>query len=209
MATRAWLWLERAQAALPLLAAAGLAGFTWWLVQSAPKEGAARAPHQASSEPDYALFQTRVARVDASGRLEAVLDGKVMRHYPDTDRLRIDELVLSARDPQGKAMHASSAEGWADTAADLVVLEGGAHVTAYPVWPVVPGGDARDAPVVFAGEVLRVNTRLKQVWSDRPVQLIQGTRRIDAQSMHYDDVTGIADLAGRVHGRYSATAGQP
>ena len=200
---RWWLWLERAQATLPLLAVASLAGFTWWLVQSSPKSDDGDRAALVSSAPDYELQQARVARFDAHGRLEAVLDGQVMRHYASTDLLHIDQLVLSARDEKGEGLHAVSREGEADRRAEVVTLRGGARVVATPgVRADEPGNGLRSSPVHFAGEGLRVDTRSRVVSSDEPVLLTQERSQVHAQAMVYDDTTGIADFKGRVKGHY-------
>lgn len=202
MNQRWWLWLERAQATVPLLAVAGLAGFTWWLVQSSPKEGGAQRPAQVSSAPDFELDKARVARFNAQGRIEAVLDGTQMRHYPDTDRLQIDQLVLSARDDKGTGLKASSRLGEADHKAELVTLSGGARVTALPA--ADQGGGLRNRPVHFLGEGLRIDTRTRVVSSSDPVLIQQQGSEVHAQTLRYDDQTGITDLGGRVRGHYDA-----
>jgi len=200
MNQRWWLLLERAQASLPLLAAAGLAGFTWWLVQSSPKEGGAARPALAASVPDFELNKARVARFDAQGRIEAVLDGQTMRHFPDADRLQIDQLTLSARDEKGQGLRAVSQRGDADRKAEVVTLSGGAKVTALPATD--PGTGLRAAPAYFTGEGLRIDTRTRVVTADQPVLLQQQGSQVRAQTMRYDDRTGITDLGGRVHGQY-------
>ncbi len=196
MSPRWWLVLERAQASLPVLAAAGLAGFTWWLVQSSPKdEGPARVA-QVSSAPDYELQSARVARFDASGRLEAVVDGQVMRHYPQPDRLVIDEVLLLGRDEQGQGLRATARQGEADQSAEVVTLRGGAQVVATPA-SGKPGG-----PVRFQGETLSVDTRERIVSSKLPVTLSQDGNVVRGQSLHHDDRSGVTVLGGRVTGQY-------
>ena len=200
---RWWLLLERAQATLPLLAVASLAGFTWWLVQSSPKSDSGGRAALLSSAPDYELKQARVARFDAHGRLEAVLDGQTMRHYASTDLLHIDQLVLSARDEKGEGLHAVSREGEADRRAEVVTLRGDAHVVATPHTDAADAGHGlRSGPVHFAGEGLRVDTRNRVVSSNEPVRLTQQHSQVHAQAMVYDDATGVADLKGRVNGHY-------
>lgn len=196
MSPRWWLVLERAQASLPVLAAAGLAGFTWWLVQSSPQdEGPPRAA-VASSAPDYELQAARVARFDASGRLEAVVDGKVMRHYPVPDRLLIDEVLLLGRDEQGQGLRATARQGEADQTAEVVTLRGGALVVATPA-SGTPGG-----PVRFQGESLSVDTRERIVSSTQPVTLSQDGNVVRGQSLRHEERTGVTVLGGRVTGQY-------
>ena len=210
MTPRWWLLLERAQATLPLLAAAGLTGFTWWLVQSSPKEGEVKPPALMASTPDFELHKARVARFNAQGRIEAVLDGETMRHYPDTDRLQIDQLTLSARDDKGMGLRATSRQGEADHKAEVVTLSGGAHVTALPAAlpgeAGEPGKGLRASPTHFTGEGLRIDTRTRVVTSADPVLLQQQGSQVRAQSMRYDDSTGITELGGRVRGHYEVPA---
>ena len=196
MSARWWLVLERAQASLPVLAAAALAGFTWWLVQSSPQdEGPPRAA-VVSSAPDYELQEARVARFDATGRLEAVVDGKVMQHYPVPDRLMIDEVLLLGRDEQGQGLRATARQGEADQTAEVVTLRGGALVVATPA-SGTPGG-----PVRFQGESLSVDTRERIVSSKQPVTLSQDGNVVRGQSMRHDERTGVTVLGGRVTGQY-------
>lgn len=196
MNARWWLVLERAQASLPLLAAAGLAGFTWWLVQSSPQEDGPPRAARVSSAPDYELHQARVARFDATGRLEAVVDGKVMRHFPEPDRLLIDQVLLLGRDEQGQGLRATARQGEADQSAEVVTLRGGAQVVATPAVGK-PGG-----PVRFLGETLSVDTRERVVSSRQPVTLIQDGNVVRGQSMRHDERTGVTVLGGRVTGQY-------
>lgn len=198
---RWWLLLERGQALLPLIAAAGLAGFTWWLVESSPHDGGPSRAAVASSAPDYELRKARVARVDAQGRLSAVLDGQAMRHYTDTDRLQIDQLVLSARDEKGQGLHAVANEGEANRNAEVLTLRGGARVIALPA-ASDQGVGLRGGPVRFAGEGLRIDMRTRVVSSTEPVRLTQDHSQIEGQSITYNDRTGVAELGGRVHGHY-------
>lgn len=204
MNQRWWLLLERVQASLPLLAAAGLAGFTWWLVQSSPKDGDVGRPALAASVPDFELNKARVARFDAQGRIEAVLDGETMRHYSDSDRLQIDQLTLSARDDKGLGLRAVSLHGDADRKAEVVTLSGGAQVTALPATD--PGTGLRAAPAHFSGEGLRIDTRTRVVTSDQPVKLQQQGSEVRAQKLRYDDRTGVTELGGRVRGQYEVSA---
>lgn len=206
MKQRWWLLIERAQAVVPLLAVAGLAAFSWWLVQSSPKEGAQALPPVASSAPDYQLDKARIVRFDAQGRLQAILDGTAMRHYAESDKLVIDALAVSARDEAGQGLRAVAREGEADRKGERVLLRGDVRVTALP--PSMPVASAastpsRGGPLYFTGEGLRIDTRERIVSSDLPVKLVQDHSQIDAQSIIYNDQTGVAQLGGRVNGRYA------
>ncbi len=204
MSPRWWLLLERAQATLPLLAVAGLAGFTWWLVQSSPKErGPARPPVQ-STAPDYELFGARVARFDGGGRIEAIIDGRAMRHYPSTETLLIEQVEVSARNERGEGLHAQAREGLADQRQEVVSLRGQARVEAWPVGgrSGLSAQGAASAPVRFESESLRIDTGRRLVSSDTAVTLTQAHNVLHAQSMRHDERTGVTVLGGRVTGQY-------
>jgi len=201
-----WLTLlDRAQSAVPLVLLSGLAGFTWWLVQSAPRLGGPSPVAQASSSPDYELSKARVERYSPQGRLMAILDGQTMRHFADGDRLEIDAVQLSARDPKGQHVQAVAREGQANGSTDTVVLHGGARVVATPASGAAVNGRRLDqSPVVFEGEVLRVNTRDRLVSSELPVKITHAQGQLQGGNLQYDERTGIALLGNRVHGRYNA-----
>lgn len=205
------IWLiDRVQAGLPVLAAAGLAGFTWWLVQSSPKDTGPARPRTVSDAPDYVLSQARVARFDAQGRIVAVLDGHEMLHRPDSDVLEIDRVQLSARDAQGRGLLATALNGVADPNAKVVTLQGQAHVTA---WPAL-GGTAQQlpAPLVFEGEDLHIDNQRKTVVSTQPVTLTRTGSRLGGSALRYDHATATTDLDGRVKGLFTAgpvTAARP
>jgi lipopolysaccharide export system protein LptC len=201
-----WLTLlDRAQSAVPMVLLSSLAGFTWWLVQSAPRLGGPSPVAQASSSPDYELSKARVERYSPQGRLMAILDGQTMRHFADGDRLEIDAVQLSARDPKGQHVQAVAREGQANGSTDTVVLHGGARVVATPASGAAVNGRLMDqSPVVFEGEVLRVNTRDRLVSSELPVKITHAQGQLQGGNLQYDERTGIALLGNRVHGRYNA-----
>lgn len=192
------------QANLPMLLAAGLAGFTWWLIQASPKDEGPPRPTRVSTHPDYELSEATVARFDPQGRLQAVVDGQSIRHYPVEDELRIDAMVLSARDEKGQALHAVAREGQANGRAEVVVIKGGAKVVATPASSPIVGGKALRGPVRLNGEVFRVDTQAHVLTSDQPVTLQHESGEVRGDQLRYEQLTGITELQGRVRGFYGA-----
>ncbi|HET8871261.1 MAG TPA: LPS export ABC transporter periplasmic protein LptC, partial [Aquabacterium sp.] len=163
------------QANLPMLLAAGLAGFTWWLIQASPKDSGPAKAQPLSTRPDYILSDAVVARFDAQGRLEGVVNGQAIRHYPAEDRLQIDQMVLSARDEKGQGLHAVARQGEANGQAEVVVIRGGAKVVATPASNATPAGRAPVGPVTMTGEVFRLDNRADLLTSDQPVTLLNSS----------------------------------
>ncbi|MBT9611210.1 LPS export ABC transporter periplasmic protein LptC [Aquabacterium sp.] len=210
-------WLARLQTALPVLVAAGLAGFSWWLVSSSPTPRQAAPAAQADDRPDYILSRARIARFDGNGRLEAVLDGDTMRHRPVSKAMEVDAMVLSARHADGRSMHATARQGeWVEPTG-VVTLSGGADVRLMPA--PTPGvgsagaavaGDAgtglRSGTTRVVGEGLRLDTHAHVLSSTLPVTMTRDHSEVRAQTLQHDDVAGLTLLGGRVHGRLE---GQP
>ncbi|MES2089937.1 MAG: LPS export ABC transporter periplasmic protein LptC [Pseudomonadota bacterium] len=195
-----WLTaLDQARAAVPMVLVAGLAGFTWWLVQSAPKDSGPAQTATASSSPDYELGQARVERYNLQGRLVAVIDGKAMRHFAVGDRLEIQSVQIAARDDTGRHLHAVANEGQANGVAETVVLRGGARVVATPA-----SGVPNASPVVFEGELMTIDTRHRQVKSDLPVKITQAHAQVQAGQLVFDERQGVTQLGQGVKGRYDA-----
>lgn len=203
MKPRSWEWLSYAQAGLPVLGAGLLAGFTWWLVQSSPQPESARRTAVAPTVPDYTLERARISRLDTEGRLKAVIDGEVIRHYPEGDRIEIDVLELSARGDEGDSVHALSHRGEAFGTTEVITLTGAVRVTAMPV----PGtakrqGMASTAPVRLVGEGLKMDGRTRVLSADQPTTLYQAGSVVRGNTMRHDERTGVTEFKGRVTGRY-------
>ncbi len=201
-------WLARAQSFAPLVLAGVLAGFTWWLVVSSPDVGGgARPPEPDRGTPDYELAHARLARFDVQGRLEAVIDGDRMRHYPVTQTVQIDAMRLALRHPDGRRVLAQAREGeWSETRG-LASLTGEADVRLADV-DVVPsalaGADAGEGAAVgvtrILGERLDLDTRARVLTSQQPVTVLREGSTVRAQTLRHDEPAGRTDLGGRVQG---------
>ncbi|MBH2016178.1 MAG: LPS export ABC transporter periplasmic protein LptC [Burkholderiales bacterium] len=208
-------WLARLQSMAPLLLAAALAGFSWWLVSSSPERTEPRRPEPDRGVPDYELASARLARFDAKGRLESVLDGERMRHFPASQTLEIDRMQVASRHPDGRRMQAEALRGEWNEGSGVATLTGGADVRLSPALPGAPGsaawtsltlsprapsGASRDGVTRLVGEQLRLDTRSRVVSSTQPVVLTRDGSEVRAQSLEHNDATGLTLLGGRVNG---------
>lgn len=201
-------WLARAQSAAPLVLAAALAGFTWWLVASSPNVGdGARPPEPDRGTPDYVLDHARLARFDAHGRLEAVIDGDRMRHYPVTQTVQIDAMQLAMRHPDGRRLLAQAREGEWSEGQGLASLSGQADVRLADAGVVLPAqakdvGERGEAGVTrILGERLDLDTRARVLTSRQPVTVLREGSTVRGQTLRHDEPAGLTDLGGRVQGR--------
>jgi lipopolysaccharide export system protein LptC len=201
-------WLARAQSVAPLVLAGVLAGFTWWLVASSPDAGErGRAPEPDRGTPDYVLDQARLARFDAQGRLEAVIDGEHMRHYPVTQTVQIDAMRLALRHPDGRRVQAQAREGEWSEVAGMASLRGAADVrladagVALPVEPAALGERGEPGVTRMLGERLDLDTRARVLMSQQPVTVVREGSTLVAQTLRHDEPAGLTELGGRVKGR--------
>lgn len=193
-------WLSRLQSLAPLVVAAALAGFSWWLVASSPESEQASRPMADPAVPDYELAQARLARFDANGRIEAVMDGDRMRHYPATQTLQVDAMQMAARHTDGRRLQAQAEQGEWQEGSGMVTLTGGADVR------MLPAESGASGTTRVRGEQLKLDTRARLVSSQQPVVLTRERSEVRAQSLRHDEAAGLTELGGRVLGRLQSQA---
>jgi lipopolysaccharide export system protein LptC len=162
---------------LPLLLMTGLALFTWWLVKNTPLAPRAREEVTQRHEPDYTMTRFALERFDADGRLKVRIEGALMRHYPDTDRIEIDEVRVRALAPDGRVTLASARRAISNGDAREVQLLGGAQVSSV---------DAGGQPVQMNGEFLHAYLASERVHSHLPVLVTAGGTTLTAGGLDYD-----------------------
>ena len=193
MALRApWAWrvIDTASAYLPLLLMAALALGTWWLVKNTPLFDNDRELAPLRHEPDYTMNQFMVQRFAANGAMKVQIEGDVMRHYPDTDTLEIDNPRMRAFGEDGRITNATARKAIANRDGSEVQLSGDAHV--------VREATDKDAAIEFRGEFLHCFQNTERVRSHLPVVVTRGGTEFHADSMAYDNLAGLLDLKGHL-----------
>ena len=198
MSLRWFSWgLDRLAIYLPVLLMGVLALGTYWLVRTTPvfsPEAPARAPRH---EPDYFMRDFSVKTFDPAGHLKSELQGVEGRHYPDTDTLEVDQVVLRSYSPEGQVTVATAKHGLSNGDSTEVQLLGNAVV----VREAMIDERGRSYPrMEFRGEFLHVYTDTEKVKSHLPVLLIRGEDHFTGDSMDFDNAARTIELHGRVHG---------
>jgi lipopolysaccharide export system protein LptC len=183
--------LDAASAYLPVLLMGLLALGTWWLVKNTPLFETARPAVAPTHDPDYTMAQFLVQRFGPDGAMRVQIEGDVMRHYPDTDTLEIDNPRIRSIGPDGRVTVATARSALSNGDGSEVQLSGGAHV-------VRPATNKATA-IEFRGEFLHAFVNTEQVRSHLPVVVTQGATEIRADGMAYDNLAGVLDFKGRVH----------
>lgn len=189
---------------LPVFLMGLLALATWWLVKHTPVSQPERASAPLRHEPDYEMHDFSMQRFAAEGPANRIIEGQVMRHFPDTDTLEIEGVRVTWTDDQGRKTLATARRALSNADGSDVQLMGEAHVVSDPASD--PGTDDTGR-VEFRSEFLQVLTQARRVRTNRPVTLTQGANQLQAGSLSYDHRAGTLELGGRVHGTLAADAG--
>ncbi len=186
--------LDTATAYLPLLLMAMLALGTWWLVKNTPLFEAGTPAAPLRHEPDYTMQQFVVQRFAADGALRLQIEGEVLRHFPDTDTIEVENPRIRAFAPDGRVTNATAKQALANGDGSELELTGGARVVSQPT--------AEAEPLEFRGEYLQLFVKTEQVRSHLPVAMTQGATELHADSMAYDNRTRLLDFKGRVRATF-------
>lgn len=188
---------------LPVVLMGLLALATWWLVKHTPTPQPEPASAPLRHEPDYEMQGFSVQRFGVEGPAHSIIEGQVLRHFPDTDTLEIEGVRVHWTDDQGRDTRATALRAVSNADGSDVQLMGEARVVRDPA----PQAGANDAGrVEFRSEYLQVLSNAQRVRTDRPVSLIHGAGRLQAGSLNYDHRAGIFELGGRVRGTLAAAA---
>lgn len=190
---------DRAAVYLPVLTMGLLALGSYWILRSAPEPQAPALPRPASHEPDYFMRGFSVRSHGADGALLSELSGSQVRHYPDNDVIEIDQARLLALISSGYT-RAEARLLSTDGQQSQYLLEGAVTVERHGS----AGKAGPESSMHFAGEQLRVYADGQRIASDLPVELTRNGNRATAQSLRYDNSTGVAELQGRVRAQLSA-----
>jgi lipopolysaccharide export system protein LptC len=186
---------------LPLVLMAVLALGTWWLVKNTPLFENDRVVAPPRHEPDYTMTQFLVQRFAANGEMRVQIEGDLMRHYPDTDTIEIDNPRIRAIGDDGRATIATARMALSNRDGSEVQLTGGAHV--------VREATATDPAIDFRGEFLHYFQYTERVRSHLPVVVTRGNSEVRADAMNYDNLTGQLSLKGRVRGVLTPPGAKP
>jgi lipopolysaccharide export system protein LptC len=186
----AWRVIDTVSAYLPVLLMAVLALGTWWLVKNTPLFETERALVPPRHEPDYTMTRFMVQRFAADGVLRVQIEGDVLRHYPDTDTIEVDNPRIRAFGTDGRITNATARTALANSDGSEIQLIGSAHV--------VREATATDVAIDFRGEFLHCFQNTERVRSHLPVVVTQGNTEMRADAMAYDNLAHLLDLKGHV-----------
>jgi len=174
---------------LPLLLMLMIALATWWLVKHTPLPDAPAPARVVRSEPDYSMRGFALERFDSDGRLKIRIEGDLLRHFPDTDRLEIEGVRIQAFAPDGRETLATARRALGNGDGSEVQLLGAAEVTSR---------DSAGQPVFIRSEFLHAFLVVERVRTHLPVLARFGGAEVRAAGIDYDNATRRLEFAGPV-----------
>lgn len=198
---RAW---DRVSIYLPLVLMGALTLGTYWLVRNSPTMGNTETAKAARHDVDYFMRKFTIKAFDELGTLKSEINGLEGRHFSDTDILEIDQPRIRTINPQGWVTTSTGNRALSNGDGSEVQLMGDARV----VREAVLGADGKELPrMQFSGEFLHAYVNDERVKSHLPVVLTRGGDQFTGDTFAYDNVTGVAELKGRVKGVLVPRAG--
>lgn len=190
-----WRWRVREglSAYLPLLLMLMIALATWWLVKHTPQPDAPAAARPVRSDPDYSMRGFALERFASDGRLRLRIEGDLLRHFPDTDRLEIEGARIQAFAPDGRETLATARRALGNGDGSELQLLGGAEVTSR---------DAAGQRVFIRSEFLHAFVVLERVRTHMPVLARFGGAEVTAAGIDYDNATRKLEFAGPVRASF-------
>ena len=182
---------------LPILLMGLLVLGTYWLVRNAPGASRPDSTKDVRHESDYYLRKFTMKTFDDAGLLKSEVYGVEARHYPDTDTLEIDEPRIRSISTEGRLVTASGRRALSNSDGSEVQLMGNARI----VREATKEANGIDLPrMAFQGEFLHSYVKEERVKSHLPVVLTRGADQFTGDDFAYNNLTGVADLKGRVKG---------
>ena len=182
--------LDAAATYLPLLLMGLLVLGTWWLVKNTPMADPQSPAAPPRHEADYQMSNFVVQRFAADGAMLMQIEGRRMRHYPDTNTLEIDDARIRAISPDGRVTLARANRALSNGDGSEVQLMGAAQV--------LRDGVGGDVPTEFRSEFLHFFRATERVSSHLPVTVRRGASEFRADAVEYDHLARVIELKGRV-----------
>lgn len=198
---RAWvrlmrLW-DRVSIYLPLLLMGALALGTYWLVRNTPAFKSVDAVKAVRHESDYFMRNFTVKSFADNGQFKSEISGVEARHYPDNDTLEIDQARIRSINARGRLTTSTANRALSNGDGSELQLSGNALV----VREASKDANGVDVPrMEFRGEFLHAFVNEERVKSHKPVVLTRGSDQFTGDTFAYDNLSGVAELKGRVKG---------
>jgi lipopolysaccharide export system protein LptC len=189
-----WRLQQRAATFLPIVCMGILAASTWWLVKNSLQPTSSLTASIKKHEPDYEMRHFSVHRHKGDGKTVSQIEGQLLRHYPDTDTLEIDQARILSTSLDGTTTVATAHKAVAYNEGNEVELFGDAQVIRQAnKTSTSPHNDA----LYLKSNYIRAMVQEERVISNQPVTIQHGTTLVQASGMDYTYGNGTIIFNGR------------
>jgi lipopolysaccharide export system protein LptC len=126
-------------------------------------------------------------RFDAAGRLKLRIEGDVLRHFPDTDRVEIEGARISAFSADGRVTRASARRALGNGDGSEIQLLGGAQVLST---------DVQGTELHMASEFLHAYLLAERITTRTTVRVRYGASEVSAAGLDYEHALRKLELRG-------------
>lgn len=141
------------------------------------------------SEVDYEATDIKAVQTNEQGETEYELNAESLRHDPNTNQDIMSGITMNWEPSAKQLYRIESGTATVNQETGELHLYGGFSLASQDQQKTTKNGE-KIAPITVTGEALKGNTQSKQVYSEQPVQVVQGTNRFEAASMTANLETG-------------------
>jgi lipopolysaccharide export system protein LptC len=186
---------------LPVLLMGFLAAGSWWLVKNTPTPESPTEAVPPRHVPDYRMNDFELQRFDKAGTLRFRIEGRELRHYPDTDTVEIDAVRLRGLGSDGALTEATALRALSNADGSELQLLGEVRVRRFEPGP---GGALAARPQLeIEGEFVHAFLSRELLRSHLPMRVRSaGGGELQAQSVEYSHLNGQLRLGGHTSARF-------
>lgn len=163
---------------------AGIAG--WFFTQ----QGEIAPPVSiAPSEVDYEATDIQAVQTNEQGETEYELNAESLIHDPNTNQDVMSGITMNWQPSAEQLYLIESGTATLNQETGDLHLYGGFSLASEDQAKTTESGE-KIAPITVTGQALKGNTKSREVYSEQPVQVVQGENRFEAATMKANLETG-------------------
>lgn len=166
-----------------------IAGIAGWFFQ---KHGEIAPPVKIEpSEVDYEATDIKAVQTNEAGETEYELNADSISHNPKTNQDEMAGITMNWEPSTTARYQIQAGRAAINQQSGDLRLSGGFSLVSQD-----KAGQSAAEPIKVTGEELKGNTKSRQVFSDKPVKVVQGMNRFEAASMTANLETGDYEFGG-------------
>ena len=164
-----------------------IAGIAGWFFQ---QQGEVTPPVSiGAAEVDYEATDIQAVQTNEQGETEYELNAESLTHDPSTNQDVMSGIVMNWEPAAEQLYRIQSGTATINQETGDLHLYGGFSLASEDQAKTTDKGE-KIAPITVTGKALKGNTKSRQVYSEQPVQVVQGNNRFEAATMKANLETG-------------------